>query len=263
MMQFLAWLGAPVNRWFHRTLYLSGVTWGTIRLSFSPSTWVQPIRDVLARQILFTGVFSFSYVGILGIIVGLSVGLQLQVWLGRLGQSDLLAPVLMTILFHEIGPLITNLIVIGRSGTAMATEMASMRVNREVRLLDGLGLDPMIYLMAPRMIGCAISVFCLAIVFVISSLFFGYLFAMLLGASSISPGRFAGQLLRAIQPMDFLLFLGKTIVPGALTALLCCIEGLSIRGTATEIPQAATRGLTRAVMALFIVSGIFSAVRYI
>ena len=105
-------------------------------LALHPSTWARPTRDVLSRQILFTGVDALGFTALIAVLVGLSVVLQAQLWLGKLGQSELLGPMLVTVLVREVCPLMANFIVIGRSGTAIATEMATIAGDANVIELE-------------------------------------------------------------------------------------------------------------------------------
>lgn len=228
-----------------------------------PRRWSQPVRNVLTRQILFTGVDALPVVSGVAVLIGLSVVLQIHVQLTRFGQSAMIGPLLVAILFREAGPLLVNFIVIARSGTAIASELAAMRVAGEVRMLDALGLDPLPVMVLPRAIGVAVSVACLTVAFLVLSLAGGYVAGRLLGLLSGSPGLFLGSVLGALRPEDFVNLLVKTLLPGLLTGILCSREGLSVRGALSEVPQAATRGVVRSFTVLFLVSALASALTYL
>ena len=117
-MNLLSSIGSAAISRTRKLLFQAGFSAAVLRLMFSPSTWTEPVRNVLARQILFTSVEAVRFTLMTGLVIGVSIGAQLQVWLGKAGQSNLLAPALIAILLREAGPLITNLILIGRSGTA-------------------------------------------------------------------------------------------------------------------------------------------------
>lgn len=262
-MNLLTSLGRATVEKAQSLTYLVSVVWSALVAAVQPKFWPKPVRNVLARQILFTGYEASRFVSIIAVMVGLSVVLQAQVALRKFGQSNLLGPILVMALIRELGPLLTNFIVIGRSGTAMATEMASMKVNGEVKVLDTQGLDPFLYLALPRIIGAAVSIFCLTVIFVAVAFFSGFASGLLLGAKTGGPAVFVQSVFGAISKADFLNFLIKSVVPGLLTGAICCIEGLSVKGAATEIPQAATRALVRSTMALFITSAVVSLVTYL
>jgi phospholipid/cholesterol/gamma-HCH transport system permease protein len=256
-------VGAETRRRAGVLTHLLAVAWSVLCVSVHARAWPRTVRNVLARQILFTGYEAVTFVATVAVMVGLSVVLQTQLWLNRLGQSALLGPVLVMVVVREVGPLLANFIVIGRSGTAIATELGNMNVNGEVRVLDAQGLDPFTYLIIPRVLGVAISVFCLTVVFVVVSFISGYLSGLLLGAGSGRPGVFFDSVIGAIRPSDVLNLLAKTWIPGLLTGTICCVEGLSISTAVTEVPQAATRAVVRSITALFVSSALVSLLTYL
>jgi phospholipid/cholesterol/gamma-HCH transport system permease protein len=138
-----------------------------------------------------------------------------------------------------------------------------MRAAGEVHVLDAQGLDPFTYLVLPRVIGMAVSVFCLTVVFIAVALCSGFVSGLLLGAPTGGPDLFVQSVLGAVHPADLFNVLAKTFIPGLLTGAICCTEGLSIRGSITEVPQATTRGLVRSIGALFVTSVIVSVLTYV
>jgi phospholipid/cholesterol/gamma-HCH transport system permease protein len=251
-----------VSRWLFLR-HLTAVAAAVTGASFRRGTFRRTVRNVLARQVLFTGFEAVRFVSLLAFLIGISVVIQAQVWLVRAGQAALLGPVLVMVFIREIGPLLVNFVVIGRSGTAIATELGNMNVSGEVRVLDSLGLDPFIYLVVPRVLGVVISVFCLTIIFIVVSFTSGYLSGVILGASTGSLRFFTRSVFGAIAPEDIFNLLAKTIIPGLLTGVICCTEGLGVSRAITEVPQAATRAVVRSVTALFISSVIISVFTYI
>ncbi len=257
-MSMLAAIGeGAIRRWDH-VRYTAAVTASALRLAARPASWTGPVRLLVAKQILFTGVDAVGLILFIGLLVGLSVVTQAQLWLTRFGQSEMLGPLLVAVLIRGAGPVLVNFIGIGRSGTAIVTELATMRVHGQVRMLDAQGVDPMIYLVMPRILGVAVSVLCLTVLFVVGSLGAGYLVGLLLGVGAGAPSLFLESVLRPIRLTDVFDFLAKSTVPGLLAGAICCIEGLSISGSATEVPQAATRAVVRSIAALLVVSAVVS-----
>jgi len=91
----------------------------------------------------------------------------------------------------------------------------------------------------------------------------GYVSGVLLGANTGAPRIFFDSTLNAIRPVDVTNLLVKTLLPGLLTGVICCSEGLDVRGAVTEVPQAATRALVRSVGALFVTSALVSIFTYL
>ena len=261
-MNILAKTGRrTLSKWYSMrriTALVCGVLWVATKMRF----WPRTVRELLVRQILFTAVDALSLIVLIAILSGISIVTQAQVWLSRLGQSEMLGSVLVAVIVREIGPLLVNFVIIGRSGTAVATELAGMKVRRETNILDAQGIDPMIYLVMPRMIGLMISVLCLTLVFSVVSLGSGYLVGLILEVTSGDYQQFVSSVAGAISPADVANFLAKTIIPGLATGAICCIEGLDVQGSITEVPQAATRGVVKSIAAVLIVSAVVSILTY-
>lgn len=238
---------------------IAAVVASAAAMSLRGRYWPRTVRTVLARQILFTGVDALGLVALVALLAGIAVVTQAQMWLG---QSDIVGPLLVAVIVRELGPLLVNFIVIARSGTAVATELAGMRVRGEIDVLDGQGIDPFVYLLLPRVVGMALSVLALVVCFVAISFAGGYLFGVLLGVAKGTPGQFLDAVFGAITPRDVPAFLVKSLLPPALTATICCLEGLGVRNSVNEIPQAATRAVVRSLAAGLVVGVLTSVLTY-
>ncbi len=262
-MSFLGYIGQNTLAQGRATGRVFAVAWTVLRLAAQPRYWPRTVRAVFARQILFTGVEALKFVSLVAFITGISVVVQAQLWLGTTGQTDLLGRILVMVIIREVAPLLVNFIVIGRSGNAIATELASMKVNGEIRILEAQGLDTLVYLAVPRVLGMAVSVFCLTIAFIAVSFASGYFCGVLMGVGAAEPRMFIDSILKDVHLPDVFNLLAKTLIPGILTSVICILEGLSVQRAITEVPQAATRAVVRSIAALFIVSVIVSILSYI
>ena len=262
-MSFLGNIGAGWVEKGRIWRHFMAVLWSTLLAACTPRYWPRTTRNVFARQLLFTGVEASKFIALVAFMVGLSVVVQTQYWLAKLGEAQLLGPVLVMVVVRELGPLLVNFIIIGRSGTAMAIEMGNMKLSGEVRALDAQGLDPFTYLVLPRVAGAAVSVFCLTIIFIVAAFFSGYICGVLFGATTGSPAMFVKSIFQAVKPADVFNVLIKTLLPGAMTGVICCTEGLSVSAAMTEVPQAATRAVVRSTATLFVISALVSLVTYL
>jgi phospholipid/cholesterol/gamma-HCH transport system permease protein len=230
--------------------------------SLRPRYWSAPVRKAFARQVLTNGVEPVGFVCALAGFVGISVVVQLTFWVGEAGQSQLLGPLLVAVVARELGPVLINLVVIVRSGSAMTTELGVLKINGGVSALQGQGADPFLHLVMPRVLGVALSTFCLTIVFILVAFASGFLFAAWTGKGSGGWSLFADTVSRAVQPKDVLNILAKSILPALFASASCCIGGLDVTGSFTEIPQATQRALTRSVAGLFVISAVVSLLTY-
>lgn len=224
----------------------------TLELALRPATWRSTVRNVLARQIYFTGVEALPVITIAGLTVGISVVTQAGMWLARVDQPALFGPLVTVVVIQNLGPLLVNFFVISRSGTAITVELGNMVINQEIKVLESQGIDPAVYLVVPRVVGVVISVLCLTIAFVTVALLGGYLFSLLLDIRALPSRPFAESIFVSMGPPQMLAFVAKTLLPGLVTGAICCAQGLGIQPVVTAVPQASTRAMVRSVGALFI-----------
>lgn len=237
---------------------------GTVAgLSVQPRYWARPVRKLFARQVLAVGIEPVWFVCAVAVFVGISVVVQLAFWTGKAGQSQMLGPLLVAVVARELGPLLTNIVVIVRSSSAMATELGVMKINGDVRILEAQGKDPFLHLVLPRVLGVAVATFCLTIVFILVALASGYVFGAWLGTGSRDIWFFTNTVLNALHPEDIASIFAKSILPALFTSASCCIGGLGVGESVTHIPRATQRALTRSIAGLFVISAVVSLLTYL
>jgi phospholipid/cholesterol/gamma-HCH transport system permease protein len=195
--------------------------------------------------------------------VGISVVVQLSFWTGEAGQSQLLGPLLVAVVARELGPVLINLVVIVRSGSLITTELGLRELNGDVRALEAQGNDPFLQLVWPRVLGMAVSTFCLTIMFILVAFGSGFLFAAWMGKGSGDWLLFTDAVSGAVQPKDILNILAKCIGPGLFAGATCCLGGLGVGGSDQQIPHATQRALTRSVAGLFVIAAVVSLLTYL
>jgi phospholipid/cholesterol/gamma-HCH transport system permease protein len=233
-----------------------------ISVCVRPGSWTRDVRKRFARQIMAIGVEPLWFVGFVAVFVGISVVVQLTSWAGKTGQSQLLGPVLVAVVARELGPLLINLVVIVRNGSAMTTELGILQIDGEVRAMEDRGNDPFLHLVLPRVMGMAVATFCLTTVFIFVAFASGFLFSAWTETGSGDLFLFANDLSAAVQPRDVLNILAKSILPALFAGASCCIGGLGVSGSVKGIPQATERALSRSVAGLFVISVVVSLLTY-
>ncbi len=262
-MRFLAWIGSSAIDTVRRWIYLASVIYSVLMLVGRPTTWRRTVREVLARQILFTGVEAARFTAAIAFFVGIAVVVQAQLWLQKIGQGTAVGPLLVAVIVREVGPLLANVIILVRSGNAITVELATMRHSGELRVLDAQGLDPMLYLVVPRVVGVMLSVFCLSVILIATSLASGYVVGLALDLKVGTPAYFLNSILSAITANDVPSVAARSLLPGMIAATICCTEGLSVTGAQTEIPRAVSRAVQRSFVSMFITSVLVSVVSYV
>ncbi len=261
--RMLADAGSSARTRWHELRHAVAVIGTALGTGFRPRYWTRAVRTAFSRQIMAIGVEPLWFVGALAVFVGISVVVQLSSWIGVAGQSQLLGPVLVTVVARELGPVLINLVVIVRSGSAMTTELGVLKIDGGVRALEAEGSDPFLQLIVPRVLGAAVSTFCLTIVFIFVAFASGYFFTASTGNGSRDLLLFVDTVSRAVQPRDVFNIVAKSILPALFAGASCCIGGLGVGKSVTEIPLATQRALTRSVAGLFVISAVISLLTYL
>jgi phospholipid/cholesterol/gamma-HCH transport system permease protein len=262
-MHAISKLGASFWRQWDELRHATAVIGTTLGLAILPRYWTRAVRRLFARQVLAVGVEPFTFVCGVAVFVGFSVVVQLAFWTGKAGQSQMLGPLLVAVVARELGPILTNIVVIVRSSSAMATELGVLKINGQVSRLEDEGSDPFLFLVLPRVLGVTVSTFCLTVTFILVSLVSGYFFGAWLGTGSRDMWFFTNSVLNALHPNDIVSILAKSILPALFTSASCCIGGLEVGKSVTNIPHATQRALTRSIAGLFVISAVVSLVSYL
>lgn len=227
-------------------------------MSVRPRYWPRTVRSEWLRQCYFTGARAVPFVCMIAVFVGVGMFSTALVWIRMAGQTDILGPFLAMVLVREVGPLMVNLIVLGRSGTAITAEVGTLKATGQVRVLEAQGMDPVVFILLPRVTATALSVVGLYFVFLAVAIASGYTFGRIAGSTTLSFGAVINRLLLSMRPADVLVLAIKTIVPGIFTALICGLHGLSVGSSMTEVPHAVPRAFVHAMLTLFAVCGLVS-----
>lgn len=219
---------------------------------------VPPVREVFHRQLYFSGIQGLRLTAILGLIAGAIVVTQATALVGA--DSELSVRVLGWTVIGELGPLLAAVILIARSGVAVATELALMASHREAETLASLRIPPMDYLVVPRVAALTLSSIALTIYFQAVAVAGG------LGASALfQNASFLTQLGRFLNVLSFAEFgasLLKSAVFGATVAVVACYHGLNSPPTITSVPVAATQSVIHGLVAVFLADVLFAYLRF-
>ena len=250
----LSALGRTTTRRLARLGALARFAFGAARsLPTVPAAGRRVVGRILVTQVRFT---ALEAVGLILLLSGLFSYLVISMALRELGSQavDLLGRLIVVIIVRELGPILTALAVVGRSGTAITAELATNTVLKEVRALEAVGIDSFHYLVLPRLIGCIISVTVLIVLFDVVSLMGGFVAAW---AQGMSGARYLGVVLQALTTADVLVTVGKGILFGLVIGLWTSYHGLSVTRGPTEIPQAVIRSTVGSIVMIFVVSALF------
>jgi phospholipid/cholesterol/gamma-HCH transport system permease protein len=224
---------------------LVGTLRAAIAADFAPGSAARSLTHaIMMTQVLFTGVQALSLVSAIALLIGASIIIQTNMMVPA--DGELIGRVLVAVVLRELAPLITAIVVAGRSGTAIATELGNMKVNSEVLALSSLGIDPMRYVVLPRMVGCVVSVVALMVYFSIVSL--SAAFAIGIVSSGASLSSFQQGVSGSVMPHDLALFSLKGVGLGLIVGWLSCHFGLEVQSSPTEVPRQASRAVVMSLL---------------
>ena len=215
---------------------------------------------VLFKQVFFTGVQALPVIALVALALGAIAIVQSLTQLPRFGGEAFIGKILITVIVRELGPILTGFIVIGRSGTAITTEIGNMIVQHEIEALEAMGIDPIRYLVIPRVFGVTASLVALNIYFDIFALVGGFLVSKMVLFTSFTV--FLRELVSAMVISDVIVSLLKGFIFGILISMICTFRGFSVRISSTEVPQMASKAVVGSITAIFIADGIITFIYY-
>lgn len=207
---------------------------------------LRTIVGVIAAQVYFTGWQALPLISVLSLATGSILILQAMSNLSLIGGSEMIGNFLVVALSRETGPLLTALVVIARSGTAVASEVGNMRANREIEALESMGINPLSFIVFPRLVGGVISVLCLAFYFNFFALIGGFFLTRFM--HDIPFSFYADSLTRAFSKDDVLIFMLKNSFSGLIIFVVCCYQGLSVQKSPHEVPQVTTQAVVNSII---------------
>ncbi len=214
------------------------------------------IRPRIRQEIARAGVALLPMFFFVALALGFVVVSQTVSALARVGQMEWLGSTMVIVIVREHGPLLTAMLVLARVGAAHVIELGTARALGEVEALEALGIDPVHYLIVPRVIGMALGVFALTVYLIIGALASGYLFAFLQDVP-LTPGDYFKQIVESLGWLDFALLALKTIAFGFFIAIVTCYHGLAQPLRLEEVSRVAVRAVTQGVIVCVLIDALF------
>ena len=214
------------------------------------------IHPLVLAELARSGLRILPMIVFLAVALGLVIIGQTVSLLTRVGANAYLGTVMVTVVVRELGPLLTALIVLSRAGTANVVELGTARALGEVEALEVLGIDPIHYLVVPRVIGMALGIFSLTVYLILIALASGYLWAFLQDVP-LTPGDYFRQLAGALRGLDFVVLGLKTCCFGAVIATVTCYYGLAQPLRLEEVSRATVRAVAQSVIICVLVDAAF------
>lgn len=218
------------------------------------------IYNIIINQTRFTGVDALAIVMIIALLLGGTVIIQALTSLPKFGVEGFLGNILVIIIARELGPLATALIVISRSGSAIATEISVQKWSREILSMELMGIDTKLFIVFPRIIAAILSLTGLIIIFDLVAFLGGYMISQTVVYIPIDV--FGQTLIDAFTFKDIAAALLKSIIFGITIPLICCYYGFK-PNSKFEIPIFVSKAVIRTLFVTIIVNIAVSTIFYL
>jgi phospholipid/cholesterol/gamma-HCH transport system permease protein len=202
------------------------------------------------EQMEFVGVGSLPIVMLVGLFTGAVSALQAILALVRFQQERWVGAAVGVSLARELAPVFTALMITARAGSAMATELGSMRVTEQIDALNTFAVNPVQYLVTPRVVASILMMPVMTMVFNVVGLMGAYLIAIV--AYNLDFGQIAELFRFYTDPSDYLQGLIKAVIFGVAMSITACYQGINVRGGAKEVGLATTRAVVASSVAVLV-----------
>lgn len=217
-------------------------------------------RQRLFYQMRDIGLRSIPITQLVAVFVGMILAMQTAYQLKQLGAIMYVGSLVGVAVTRELGPLLTALVVAGRVGASITAEIGTMRVAEEVDALETMGLDPVRFLVAPRLLAIAIMLPCLTIMADIVGMLGGFLVAT--NTMGLDPVLYIDKTINALVMKDIITGLIKSFFFAIIIGLVACYQGMEVKEGAEGVGLATTRSVVISMIAVIGADVFFTALFY-
>lgn len=257
MTQTTAWLGRIALNFLQSLGKRAFFVWAVIP-ALPYSAW--RIR-LLMKQVYFAGVLSLPIILTAGLFVGMVLGLQGHHILTTYNSEEAVGTMTALSLIRELGPVVAALLFAGRAGSALTAEVGLMKSTEQLSALEMMAVDPMKFVIAPRILASIIALPMLAMIFIATGVLGGYVVAV--GWLGVDDGAFWAQMSEQVDwQADVINGLIKAIVFGILIATISLYEGYESVPTSEGVSRATTRSVVHASLVVLGVDFILTSLMF-
>lgn len=209
--------------------------------------FMPPVRtSQIFTQLEFIGNQSLNIILLTGFFTGAVFGLQIGGIFEIFRSESLMGAATTEALARELAPLMTGFLLAGRAGSSITAEISSMKVNEQIDAMEAMAVDPIDYLVVPRVIACVLMIPLLCGVFILVGAFGSYLLGVLL--FDVDEGVFLERILWMVQPNDIFAGLFKALVFAFIIGAVSCQYGLKAGGGAKGVGVATTESVITSLL---------------
>ncbi len=205
-----------------------------------------------------TGVEALPIVGLISFLLGLIMAFMSSVQLQQFGANIYVASLVGLAMTRELGPVMTAIVVAGRSGSAFAAEIGTMRINEEIDALTVMGFDPLSFLTTPKIVAALLVVPMLTLFSDLFAIAGGMLVGI--GMLDLTVYGYINQTITTLDLFDVFWGVGKSMVFAVLIAWIGCLRGFQVRGGADAVGRATTSAVVTSIFAIVLADSIFAVI---
>ncbi|MBT8484880.1 MAG: ABC transporter permease [Phycisphaerales bacterium] len=217
-------------------------------------------RTAMVTQMVRVGVRSIGIVMLVCGCIGFILALQMQPPLADFGQTDKIANIIGVAIFRELGPLVAAIVLAGFAGASIAAEIGTMVVGEEIEALEAHALNPIRFLVVPRVVATTLSLIMLTVIGDITAVFFGGL--MTINFLGVPYELYKANTLEQVVINDFLTGLIKAAVFGVILSAIACYNGLRVTGGAAGVGRATTDTVVQTIVSVIVADLLFTMIFY-
>ena len=217
-------------------------------------------RGAVVEEAVRIGLDALGIIALLTFLVGAVVALQTASLLKMFGADILVADMIGISMVRELSPLLTAILVAGRSGASIAAEIATMNINEEVAGIRTMGLEPVKYIVVPKFRAITLTIPGLTVFSICAGIFGGFLIAVLY--MGLSPAAFFYELVKVMFVKDILVTLLKSVVFAWIIVWVAAYEGFSAYGGSEAVGRVTTSSVVKSIFSCIIADAVFSVIFY-
>lgn len=211
-------------------------------------------------QIIFTGIDALPTITFLGLITGFIFTFRFISITNSLGSTDDIINLLITVVCLSAGPFLAAIILISRTGSAIVVDLGNMKLHGEIEALENMGVNINDYLIAPRIIGVAISQLAITVYFTVIALLTGiFISTVFVNTAHLD---FIFKIGDSFTPYIIAIFVIKNILFGYIIGTIACYNALRLKNSATELPQRTTAAIIQSLSFIFVIDGLLTFAIY-
>lgn len=253
-------LGDATIREFYNIRYMVSFLGSVIIALIRTATHPKYLRvDDTLLVMKKTGADALPIVALISFLLGLIMAFMSSIQLQQFGAGIYVASLVALAMVSELGPIMTAIIVAGRSGSAFAAEIGTMRISEEVDALYVMGFNPTIFLVVPRVIATLIVIPLLTLF----SDFFAISGGLVVGLFmlDLSPNAYIEQTIETVTLFEVIWGMVKSVVFALLITWTGCLRGFQVRGGAAAVGNAATSAVVSSIFLIILFDSIFAVIR--